>query len=693
MPNPLADRLSKQFEKASQTVQDLSARVLAGSAPSPEDLENGLKRLFAAVKDCAISLRNGDVQPTDWPGDEFQRLLRADVLEFWDNLAPIHLPVSHALVSVRFQSPDPLLASEKPMLGYGSPTEEPAAPDLAGSPVLLLMAGFSIEQLVLCIALHYKTGGIRRVVPFAGKLPGGGNTWNEPAREKILEGLRILGIRVASGSHVPATDHLIIESSLTVEASNPARVFQEILKWSRQPENSACRCALDVTGGQKPMDSGASYAAMYLGWPAYYLDFTDYDPQLRRPKPHSLRYARLQLPSSTFSADTRKQILELFRQCRFGRALQYVQELADFAAGSSFFEAPDREDIGRASHLIAQSDAWLRADYFHDAMSGWTDGVCPFFRAPPSIETSRQPNSSGTKRRLAKSDLRKTIEAMMNSPNVNPKQAPLLDYAVDEYWRIRSNHEAGQDCRECLVAAHGLAEVLVDGILRLQRFHLRIAKVLAAAILLPSKEPPRVLDREQVEKQLQCRIVPVHRLPPAASDEKRKVLMSGGGTFGLRIPCEIPKEEGKFNFAAIPEWLNNAQPWRSEKPFIQVLIQVTLDAWPDTAVVTATSGDMQKSGERADHWGTYKWSDLRNLTAHWRVPLGHAFDNILDRAMHQWLPRYVGLYAWAVECDKIPAYCSEADCMRIGESCLGQGQCRPWHGRLDDLRNWLQVPH
>lgn len=153
-----------------------------------------------------------------------------------------------------------------------------------------------------------------------------------------------------------------------------------------------------------------------------------------------------------------------------------------------------------------------------------------------------------------------------------------------------------------------------------------------------------------------------------------------------------PESQADFDFTAIPKWLNNAQPTARDKPFIEVLTQLTLDKWPDKAVVTTTSGDKQSSAQRDDNWGTHHWTELRNLTAHWRVPLGQDFDGILARAMNEWLPRYIGLYSWAVQVDKISASCSEADCLTTGQSHLGDGQCRPWHGKLGGLRDWLQVP-
>ncbi len=688
--NPLMEQSFRQLNAARQAVEKLSSDVLAGSTPSTGDLVDGLKQLFGAVKDGASRVRSSALQPSDSTSNG-----RQDVLEIWDSLAEIHLPVSLALLTARFQSPDqdPVATASRPV--YGRVGEEPTAADGDDPPVLLLMAGFSVEQLVLCIALHYVTGGVRRIVPFAGKLPGGGTSWSNQAREKILAGLQTLKIPVASRLAASPGEGLIIEPPESVQASNPARVFQEILKWSRREAHSRCRCALDVTGGQKPMDSGASYAAMYLGWPAYYLDFTDYDSQLRRPKPHSLQYARLQLPSSAFSADTRKQIVELFQRCRFGRAAQYVEQLAGFAAKSSFFDAQEREHIGQAARLIALSDAWLRADYFDDAIRASSDEVCQFFRdsypAGPSVPPAA-PAQQGAKRGLPESNLCRKLEEMMDLPNSQPERTPLLAYAVDEYWRIRSGHEAGQDYRECLVATHGLAEVLVDAVLRLQRFRLRIAKVLGAVMFLPQDEPPQVLDRDKVEQQLQDQDVPIHRLPPAAGGEKRKVLLTGAGTFGLRIPCEACEKQDDFDFASLPNWLCDSRQTTRDQPFIELVTQLTLDAFQGGPAVTGPSGQKESCKQRENNWGVHYWTELRNLTAHWRVPLGQDFEDILDRAMNQWLPRYIGLYALAVQGDRISSSCSEADCLRAGQSHLGDGQCRPWHDKLGELRDWLQVP-
>jgi len=60
--------------------------------------------------------------------------------------------------------------------------------------------------------------------------------------------------------------------------------------------------ALDITGGKKAMVAGATLAGFLLDLPVYYVDFREFDPEKRRPKPGSEFLARLPNPYSVFGS-------------------------------------------------------------------------------------------------------------------------------------------------------------------------------------------------------------------------------------------------------------------------------------------------------------------------------------------------------------------------------------------------------
>jgi hypothetical protein len=689
----LATRLREHFAAAERKVQTMAKRLLDGISPSESELEGGLKDLFTAVKECADGLRTGNVAATDL-GDQGQ--LKADVLETWDSLAETHLPVSLALLRTRFEQPPDRSLAPAVRLQYGRTSDPSSGVAAGGWPVLLLMAGFSIEQLVLCIAFHYRVGAVRRVVPFAGQLAGGGTSWGNEHNSRVLSGLQTLGITAGNANAAAGADFLTIDRPIPVDASSPARVFQKILAWSRAAENADCRGALDVTGGQKPMDSGASYAAMYLGWPAYYLDFTVYDRQLRRPKPHSLRYAELLLPSSAFSLDARKFIVELFERCRFGRALHYVEAL-ERAASKSFLDQADCEDVAKAKTLISISDAWLRADYFDELMQAGAGSLCGYFRGPLTGPTgTRRENAPAGKPEhgFREPDLREKLRRLMDAPDTEVGQAPLLTYAIDEYWRIKSTYDASLDCRECLVATHGLAEVLVDGLLHMKALALTVTDVFGVVLYPRDEMPPEVQDRSQVAPLLKGLPVPVRRLPPAAGGDKRKVLLTGTGKFELRVPCGnafTADRPACQLIARIPECLASDQE-SGRDDFIELDTSLTLCGFGGRPLVTNSAGGKLSSKLRDACWGVYKWSELRNLTAHWRAPLGEDFHDLVRHALQDWLPRYVGLYARAALRGTSGQGHSDEECLSEGRKQIGEGSCRPWHNKAPELRRWLRLP-
>ncbi len=70
--------------------------------------------------------------------------------------------------------------------------------------------------------------------------------------------------------------------------------------------------ALDITGGKKAMVAGAALAGFLCELPVYYVDFREFDPEKRRPKPGSEFVARLANPYSVFGSIEESHADKLF---------------------------------------------------------------------------------------------------------------------------------------------------------------------------------------------------------------------------------------------------------------------------------------------------------------------------------------------------------------------------------------------
>ncbi len=220
----------------------------------------------------------------------------------WEVLQPEHLTLTLKVIRGHGLDPTPH-SSDDPAIGYCNR-------DHMEEKALILMVGFSVEQLALCMAFHYLEYRCRKFVTFYSEQSG--NDFFGKYQE-LLGGL--IG---KDPGEVGRTVEVIRGTWGIVNPNRPSDVFKKVAEWLRhrggdQRYVPLKRFALDVTGGQKPMDSGASAAAAFFNIPAFYLDFTDYDDLLRRPKPYSLRYRRLLLPSTAFSHHNRRDLREAIR--------------------------------------------------------------------------------------------------------------------------------------------------------------------------------------------------------------------------------------------------------------------------------------------------------------------------------------------------------------------------------------------
>jgi hypothetical protein len=281
------------------------------------------------------------------------------------------------------------------------------------------MVGYSEEQLALVIATH-ACHGCMTYVPFAPAA-----VWAS-VQNGICECLQALGVA-----------DVVQENRVDIESDNPADVFQKVSRWVRG--HSQYTPAIDVTGGKKPMDAGAAYAASFYGIPAYYLDSTEYDRDLGLPLPHLSEYRELDLPDVVFSLQARQRIFVAYRARRFDEASELVGAVADDEKARCFLDEEDRRDLENARDLLERAKLWLHLRYEDPRLS--SSLLHNFF------------TSVGMRRP------REKVEMLLEPDNSHL----LLEYLRDEYWRLTHQLDA-RDYREVVLGCAGLAELAIDSL-------------------------------------------------------------------------------------------------------------------------------------------------------------------------------------------------------------------------------------
>ena len=445
----------------------------------------------------------------------------------------------------------------------------------SGRPTLLLMAGFSPEQLALVIAAH-AGAGCEGVVPFTGS-----GVW-AAVQEEVASCLTHLGV-----------DSSLVAEPVEIDPGNPADVFRKILRWVR--EKTAARCAIDCTGGKKPMDSGAAHAASFYGLPAYYLDFEQYDPELRRPLPWTCTYSSLPLPDAVFSLDSRKRVFEAFRARRFGDAHVVMREVLAGGRRSGFFEGAELEDLRSADRMIAKAAAWI------DPSREW-------FSEAPEIEP------------------RLVIEQLLAPERFDE----FFCHLAAEYWRLSLLVDCSQD-REALVGLVGLAELAVDRLFREPWFQeVRVVKATAVE-WLEVKDEPGLPDLGP----LAGLPLPVSCLPHSCFGEKLKLLRRGMATLPVRVACgetgaylrDPPPAFGESGLLARVEVaLPNATEAPESPPGQQA----------SRSPLAGPSNKLWKESFGFPHGG---WVENRHAVAHLRAPLSGKAVAEVRKACDSFVPR------------------------------------------------------
>lgn len=492
------------------------------------------------------------------------------------------------------------------------------------------MAGYSPEQIALVIAAHARAG-CGTVVPFTG--PG---VW-AGIHEEVATCTQYL--RVEPG---------LVSEPVVVDPADPADVFRKLVHWIRaQP---TARCAIDCTGGKKPMDSGAAHAASFYGLPAYYLDFEDYDPQLRRPFPWTCRYRVLPLPDAVFGLEARKRIFETFRARRFGDARMAMREMLSVGRRSGFFQEAELADLQRSNDLIEQAAAWIDLRYqdlpghpLHKTFSRST-GIAP----------------------------RRRVEQLLAPERFDE----LFCYLADAYWRLHLLFDAG-DIRETLVGLVALAELTIDRLFQeawYDSIQIHEAVPLEWFGLEDERKLPN-LDTWRGKK------LPRGCVPPSSFTNKVKLMRRGTGTLSV---WAWPEEGGADL---------RAPPPADEEP--RLVVELILE------VQSPPLAGPEGSNTRHDRWwkehfGGFpqqgRWVQNRHALAHLpAVPLSEADVHEVRLARDLFVPRLMEVLRRVHDGE-------ELDWNQVAEPLWVRWQTRepwrrenraPWKEREGDLERWL----
>ncbi|MCB9609676.1 MAG: hypothetical protein H6716_23995 [Polyangiaceae bacterium] len=418
-----------------------------------------------------------DIWTRCFPDDLGDHQARADAERNWGKQRDRHLPLTRDIIGARSEA-----------LRYG--TIGDPRPD--EPPVLLLMAGYSVEQLALVIAAHVGAG-CRTVVPFSSR-----DVW-AAVKAEVNDCLRAL--------EVPKE---MMKESVEVDSASPADVFQKLMRWFQ--ENSGARCAIDCTGGKKPMDSGAAHAGSFYGLPVYYLDFDKYHPVLRRPLPWTCVYRELPLPETAFGLASRTRVVDAFERGRFWDAKMAMSDVVGHAQQSNFFGASDLTDLKAAAGQVNEAAAWM--DLRYDEL--------PHHRLHESFKN------------VSKTKPRQVVEKLL-APD---RFYDLFQYLVDEYYRLGLLFNAEQT-RDALVGLVGLAEIVIERMFGGPWFE-RVCIKTSTPLNWPGKPDKRLPSPDDLDSWNE-KPMPRGCLPPSSFTQKVRLLRKGQATFDIMV---LPTADG-----------------------------------------------------------------------------------------------------------------------------------------------------
>ncbi|WP_226679069.1 TIGR02710 family CRISPR-associated CARF protein [Mesobacillus jeotgali] len=129
--------------------------------------------------------------------------------------------------------------------------------------------------------------------------------------------------------------YYIVNSSDTLEVYEKIKRIKEEEKLEFTRENTA----VDITGGKKSMVSGCTLAANMLGLDILYLDYSEYNPDMRKPKPGSEIPKKLDDPLEVFGDRELQRGITKFNSRNFLSAYEIFKEIEERVANPRLYEA------------------------------------------------------------------------------------------------------------------------------------------------------------------------------------------------------------------------------------------------------------------------------------------------------------------------------------------------------------------
>jgi len=541
----------------------------------------------------------------------------------WDSLQHQHLPLTLQVMLKRDVGWRDGVPVDPALKRYAE--ADPSAK------ALILMVGYSLEQVALCAGYHCIRYGCRHVVPFVS--PGTRNQFYK----RINDLLHTLGIPVGAD----ATDRTIrwLPECLIEDTSDPSQVFRSVVSWIRAARRGEAGGAalsefpVDSTGGQKPMDSGASAAAGFFNSPCFYLHFDQYDDMLRRPLPYTLRYQRLAVPSVAFSHHNRVALFRAIESAHFEAAQERLEDVKQaMDLHPAYFDARSRQNFDAVAGVVAMSARWFDEGYTAELATVEND------EAQPSA-----PN--GGRGKEIKRTPRESVEHLLELCGREPVDGQpagwlrLFGYVVDEFHRLNVMREQNHH-RDVVMGARGLAEVVVDSLFFLPWFR-RGSKIQSIRLLETEEGTGRFgqLDREAsaivtsligafVDKPMDPALLHLE------FERKIGLLVDRKAAFTVKVAPRVIQDK-------IDGWVKV----RSEtKDTVTMKVKVVV---PERMTIAGKSGrdatkkvwnDLSTMNFPAP-WGA--WAEARNAMTHLRSPMSDEIEALSNDVMEKYLPRII----------------------------------------------------
>lgn len=616
--------------------------------------------------------------------------------EEWENRRSEHLPMS---LDVLLRTPILSPANEKPEgcskqiwtahQRYRNTTNK----------TLLLVMGFSSEQIVLSMAAHVLSYKCTRVIPVTTR-----DVWSLTANGNLIkdwwDALR------SSKQELPEWNTLVDKDRISfVRQDSPSSVFKSLRKTIKEDSKYTGEFAIDATGGTKPMDTGAAAFAAYFDLPAYYAATSEYNYDLRRPNPETVSYTLLDRPTSTFTQSKRQSILDSFQSGDFPLVEKLSQQILDeIGPGGEFeeyfLEEADGVQIKKVNELAKCAFSWQSEGCFDPQF-------CHELEVPTTDVNSFVWNES----RVGNTDERAIIRTLRDKSTLGNWEL-MIEYFVSEYYRLKSLEVFSsqvsnlkplpqyEHVREVLTVGYGLAESILDSILFLpisQNWILATPKTVCQKKLLQG-------GCDSYLRTLGWRYPNPDNFWLKYSS-KVDLLLNGIGLFAVRAKMiSIDKE-------SMPQVLQQAYEstvWNGSLP---TLTEVSMHD-RDTAVEEFRL--MLRFGERSNAckirdrgtWDTLfgmpkdqsEWSRSRNAITHVRAPVSPRMIEMAKLVVNSYLPRFIELYLRLCnvaenDVSKLPIDLDQAKAEGwitwTNDERWAEEKLVPWHGRGEDVKTWL----